>query len=261
MTSKTKIEQFFDASIDNQIDIVRRMLKTNIHQNKKDEAFGFSIAYGNLGIADLLLENGADLYSNQEDNIYWACHNEEFDSIKFLIDKGIDVNCQHGTLALMISQTGNLDIIKWIDEKGADLHIKNDQPLINAIVNDKTEIAKYLITKGANPNIQNGAPIRKAGISGNVEILKLLISKGGLIEGYLNEAEKIKVTWLINEKHISVINYLMAIDIHEKNRNEFILYWVINYPYRENQVVGKRLFEQNKELLRKNELDIKRFIP
>lgn len=261
MTNDTSIEPLLRASIDNQIDVVRQLLKDNLTQDLKDEAFGLAIAYGNLEIADLLLHKGAGLNSNLGDNMYWACHNKKFDSVKYLVNKGVDINCQNGVVAFMLTQTGNLEMIKWIDQKGANLHIRDDAPLINAIIYDKMEVVEYLLAKGANPNAQDGSPIREAGIRGNLEMLIRLIDKGGKIEGYRAQAKKMKATWFIKPEHISIIKYLLTTDIDEQNRNDFILNWLINYPNRENRLFDKRPFSQTEVMLIDNGLDVKMFLP
>ena len=261
MTDETKIGQFFNAAIKGQIDTVRQLLKENPSQDKKDEAFGLAIAHSNLDIADLLLDNGADLCNNSGENMYWACHNEEFDSVKYLIDKGIDVNCQDGIAAFMLSQKGNPEIIKWIHRKGANLSIKEDAPLINAIIYGNTEIAEYLLENGANPNAQNGAPVREAGIKANLEIFKRLIEKGGRIEGYAVQAKKMKATWLFKTEHVSIIKYLLKMDIDEKSRNDYILNWVVNYNNRYNLILNKKPFKKTEQLLQANGLNLKMFLP
>lgn len=127
-----------------------------------------------------------------------ATFNDHNETVKFLIEKGADVNgkMNNGKTALMLAAgQGHVDIVKLLLDKGADVNAKTNNgetALIPAVFKGDTNIIKLLLDRGVDVNAEfeldmsgaipeAGAPVYGlvtaldiAKIGNNPEIIKLI---------------------------------------------------------------------------------------
>ncbi|EDP70872.1 hypothetical protein FBALC1_08933 [Flavobacteriales bacterium ALC-1] len=175
---------------------------------------------GNIEIAKLLVENGADVKLNVRGDgtaLITASEYGHLDMVKYFVSKGADINrkfSNQGNALIAASGHGHLDVIKYLVSKGADInHYSPNQgnALIAAAHSENVEAVEYLVEKGMDihfisPNQGNALIV--ASNNGQLETVKYLISKGSKV----NKISPNQGTPLItaaNNGHLNTVAYLL----------------------------------------------------
>ena len=137
---------------------------------------------------------------NYQQELFRACGNGDLQVVKYLIEKGIDVETKdnHGGTSLIKSVWhGKINVIKYlIEEKGANIEVRDNRgntALLYAVCRGYFDIIKYLIEEvGVNiedRDDENNTPLIYSSLFGNIEITKFLIEKGAntLSKDYLGK--------------------------------------------------------------------------
>jgi ankyrin repeat protein len=138
-----------NAAIDNDLEKVIEIVREGVDQKVKDAGLSSAVAYSNLTIAEYLVNHGADIEWGEYDPLYWACHNGEFEGIKFVLDKGVDINVRNGLILTMGVVGLNAEALQWIIDRGADVNINEGKPLVNAIIYNKPLSVEVLLKNQA----------------------------------------------------------------------------------------------------------------
>ena len=124
------------------------------------------------------------LHAQEQNEVFWkAAKNNDIQTLKALLDKGIDVDVktQYGATALMFAtDKGNLEVVNLLLEKGANPNINDtfygSSPFLLSFSKGNIEIIKSMLNHGAD--ISTETPLIYASYSDNPEVAKLLIEKG-----------------------------------------------------------------------------------
>ena len=107
-----------------------------------------------------------------------------YNAVKFLIEKGADVNHKDNSNATGLmgaTEIGNIRIVKLLVENNADVHVEtnsgNTAIILAASHNDYSEIVEYLLTKKLSKYEKNMA-LTSAANWGSIKSAKLLIESG-----------------------------------------------------------------------------------
>ncbi len=149
---------------------------------------GAASEIGPLELVQLLIKHGANV-KDASDALINASYRGRLDIIKFLIEKGADVNKKdrlEDTALTSAIRSGYLKTANFLIENGADVNITSGferyTPLSIAASNRNVELTKFLIEKGANVNTvdRRGTPLltRIVSMYDFHEIVKLLIGAG-----------------------------------------------------------------------------------
>jgi len=119
--------------------------------------------------------------------LHWACMRAHWDVVKYLIEKGADLNVVGGDGGTQINWAvhhDNVDIIKILIEKGAKLNIRNQwgmTELHTAIWRGNIHVVGYLLDHGSDPNIKTNegwTSMHYAYRSGHDNVIALLKKRG-----------------------------------------------------------------------------------
>ncbi|MBC2845057.1 ankyrin repeat domain-containing protein [Winogradskyella flava] len=189
---------------------------------RKAKAPLFAVARtGNLEIAKLLVENGADVtlvLQGDGTALIEASAFGHLDLVKYFVAKGADVNRKfpnQGNALIAASGHGHLDIMKYLVSKDVDINYyspNQGNALIAASNSENTDAVKYLVDKGMDINFiapNQGNALIAAANNGRLETIKYLLSKGAQI----NKITSNQGTPLIaacNNGHIDTVKHLIS---------------------------------------------------
>lgn len=100
---------------------------------------------GNLAVVELLVSQGITVEKMNEFALVPAVVREHFDIVKFLVEKGADVQ-----MAICPAlNSGNVMIAEYLIKYGADIRPSMDMALYWSIVYDHRYMVKFLVEHGA----------------------------------------------------------------------------------------------------------------
>ncbi|MHC1704037.1 MAG: ankyrin repeat domain-containing protein [Tenuifilaceae bacterium] len=173
-----------------------------VYQDVQAQNIFEAIKSGNLKTIKSMVAKDSQLMQSKDEvgntPLHFAIASQKIDIVKFLIDKGSDVNITSNTGETPLHIAAKLrmnDIVLLLISKGAKIDINdgaNYTPLTNAIhhhnsisqVSGKLETVKILVENGADINkkgMWGWFPIQVAAEFGPVEVVDYLIDKGAII--------------------------------------------------------------------------------
>jgi uncharacterized protein len=153
--------QLIGAAADNDIKRVQQLLEEPL----ANDAINFVNCYGdfplkeacyvgNLAIAKLLIQKGADI--NLHSNAWWrplvcACYNNHLDIAKYLIENGAQVDCMDNWNRTPLILTKHPEATKFLLSNGASINNTSSKwtPLMYACHNNEIDKVEILLSKGA----------------------------------------------------------------------------------------------------------------
>lgn len=175
-----------------------------------DKAFIDNARKGDLKVLKLFLEAGEDINIHENDTPLTAAVRENnFNTVKFLIDNGADVNrpAYWETPIGVAAYNGYVKIAEILIKHGADVNVQAEDgvtPLVNAILTNKPEMVDLLLSNGANPNYvlpdTGESPIIIAARNGNTKMVDSLINDGANVN-YLDSGSLTSLDWAMIRNH------------------------------------------------------------
>ncbi len=77
------------------------------------------------------------------------------DAVKFVVDKGADVQAYNNYAICLAAQNGHLDMAKFLVDRGADVQADNNYAVLHASKHGHLDMVKFLIDKGADGRVCN----------------------------------------------------------------------------------------------------------
>ena len=190
---------------------------------------------GNLEIAQLLIESGADVNSI-------GIKNEAFlkldailgrngpAALRIALERGnlglakfIKLHLSFGNTALIkASHEGYFKIAELLVENGADVNMKNihsETALASSLNKANLEIAKLLINNGADVNLKN--VLIKAVLAGNCDMVKLMIQSGADLNSKNGLSGETALTEAVTKDNLDIAKLLVesGADLDAQNNN------------------------------------------
>ena len=154
----------FEAAATGRIERVRELLKQQpdlIHAFSPDGWTALHLNFGNLEMAKLLIDSGADLNLNSKNKLnatplQGAAAFNRIELAKLYLSRGANVNCRSeggGTPLHEAAANGFVDFARLLIDHGADVNARDDSgktPLADALEYKKPEIEKLLRDRGGS---------------------------------------------------------------------------------------------------------------
>lgn len=187
---------------------------------------------GQLAVAELLLEKGADPLLGDNENsgpIHLAAINGSIPMIDLLVKHGVsmDVQDDNGLTALHFALSRRqFDVANHLIDRGADVKIQTNNSwstLQFAAIGGDLDLVKKIVEKKVNVNdeIEGGfTPLFSAASFGHLDIVKYLVEKGADIQ-HEDETGNQVLFVTRNPDCIEVATYLIEKGADVKHKNKF----------------------------------------
>lgn len=146
--------------------------------------------WGHQGVAELLLDRGADINAVRQTlgtPLQAALESSHFELANMLLLRGAEID-QHweffGSCLQVFSERGDIEVVKFLSERGANIEDpggEHGNALQVACHAGRIEVVQFLLSCGADvkaPGKEVGDALRAASSSGNLEIIKMLLQQG-----------------------------------------------------------------------------------
>ncbi|MEC4895829.1 MAG: ankyrin repeat domain-containing protein [Oscillatoria sp. PMC 1051.18] len=176
----SEVNLLFKAIENGDLITVKNLIKSEINLEQEDNR-GYlplllAVNLGNLKIAKILFDAGANPNCLYAESIAEAVYENRQDILLFLIEVGVDVNQklvenEDATVLMKAALVGNINAVKKLIEHGADVNAisrKNEFALMNAACQGWQEIYDYLapitssqLRSWAEKELSNGLTYRR----------------------------------------------------------------------------------------------------
>ena len=198
------------ASIFGYEKILQKLDLTQFDQETLNDALGGAIAYGTLSSVKYLIERGADPHYKNDRPFSHAALFAKFPVLQYLFETvGGPIHISVDKILENATMRNPVPVIKYLLEKGADINSNQGSPLITAVYIGNLPVVKYLIEQGADINIDNEMALRTAAFEKQYETAKYLIDNGANIKIALrherNTYAKAFLEKLLKEKESKIL--------------------------------------------------------
>lgn len=176
------------AAAENFMQAVQLFVENGVNINQKDERpLSKASESGNLEIVQYLLKTGKNSQETLNDALWALCNaRPRPDTLKIaqlLLDSGAQVNSQNTTPLHRAASNGSLELVKLLVSKGAKVNAVSKElsmPLAEAVRADNLEIAKFLLEHGADKTINHADDEFQTAIfkARSAKMAQLLIANG-----------------------------------------------------------------------------------
>lgn len=195
----SQADAFFQAIKENKPLIIQKLLDEGLDINvtektKNGSGLHWSAFYGLVEISRLLLDSGANINAYTLDEsaqtpLIWAIYAGNFETVKFLLDKGAIIDLVEGMGMSPFSvacHKGHTLIAHYLFFRGAKIDIMDKDkhtPLHWAAYSDRLSAVRYLLEERSvksidQPDSLDRTPLHWAAKNGNLDVVQYLISRG-----------------------------------------------------------------------------------
>lgn len=188
-----------------------------------DDDFINAVKEGNITDVRFLVEEGANVHTNNDEALYIAIQYNYISIVGYLFDlpsnKRGNIEFNIDTALIEAAKYGNVDLFEYFADKGADIHAWHDYPLLQSATKGYIDIIEYLVAeKNVNVQIYNNAALRMAARNGHIAIVRYFLELPK--EAAPNVDARSEA--LINASefgHIDIVKYLISekANVHVRN--------------------------------------------
>lgn len=157
---ETKVEEFFDAVLAGDTSKVQVLLKQGIDMKSSTKALGLAAASGKTEISEVLLNEGADVNSQDEEGLtplIAAAFNNLVEIVEILLRNGADIDAQEekGWTALYAAAlTNSVGAVDILIKNGAEVNIKTNDgetalDIAQELWSHRNDVIEILLEVGA----------------------------------------------------------------------------------------------------------------
>jgi ankyrin repeat protein len=180
-------------------------------------------AYGCIDLLKFFVHKGAEV---DDHNLSIACANGHIEVVKYIHSLGVSVNPVNwrGTAINLIKYAATnkkgLEIVKFLHSNGADIHLDNDAAFIKACEFGMLDTAKYLFAHGANINANFGSPLIQAAQHGEFNTVCFLLKNGA------TNSMDFCATLACDNKHFDICKLFIAYGV-KMNSNKLLEKYIL----------------------------------
>lgn len=196
---------------------IAKLLIENGANVNSDDGRGYQAIHSpyNAEIAKLLIENGANVNAGTDNGFTPLFYINNVEIAKILIENGANVRQKNPFGDTPLHFVEDTEVIRLLIDKGADINAKDDDGDTPLHYSSSAQKTKLLIESGAQIDTKNSRGNTPLHSAKNVEIAKLLIENGADINMLNNEAN--------NVLHILLLNGVSRQNRFKKNLIEFFI--------------------------------------
>lgn len=127
-------------------------------------------------ILRLLVENNFSFIMKQAANVPYLALMNKYNSVKILIEIGIDIHVDDSALFISACHCGCVDIAKLLLDNGANIHARDGDALHTAVFDRNTKLVELLLEYGACAHLYNTYNLATDKSEKSQEIARLLNS-------------------------------------------------------------------------------------
>lgn len=182
-------------------------------------ALKYFVKIGKTSIINYLVKNyNADLHYNDDILLWYACKYNNIDTVKYLLDNGLNIHSNNDAAIKIASFNGNYFLVSILLRNDADLHSENEFCLKCALINNDLNTLKLLFENGGNIDVDEGRLLCDAIEEKNMEIFNYLLQNSN----NLNKFKKPLLTALsIGNIDIIKLMYKNGFDLHKIMPNDY----------------------------------------
>lgn len=187
-----QVENIWNAAATNNIEGLRKLLKTGLSVNTKDingdTPLNFAVRNGQIKTVKFLLDSGADLTQTDiagRNVLMLAINENQLEVVKLLLTTNININAKskdENTALIYACDNKNVEIVKLLLAAGAQVNIysKNSSALAQAVLYNEKQIVELLLAAGADVNAKypGNRTILIESIRGDENIVKQILAAG-----------------------------------------------------------------------------------
>ncbi|MGE0010135.1 MAG: ankyrin repeat domain-containing protein [Candidatus Babeliales bacterium] len=224
----TSYSSLWDAVMNGSYEEVEQLLATGINVNdyEGESALHAAAQKGDLALAKLLLEHGADVHAKSYEAGWTPLHQAaafgHLALLELLVAHGANVQEETQPIAdnmynafetplPVACRAGHLDVVQFLVEHGVTLSPEESYaPLYNAVASGNSEIVAYLLAKGADcRNYEQNPPLLvEACMQEHIEIVKLLAAHGYNIDAQ-DQNGQTPLIMAVQGNHKELVAYLL----------------------------------------------------
>lgn len=178
----------YEAAAKGKIDIVKLLVEKGADINiASDRMTALHIAAyrGKFDVLKLLVQEGGDVNLKTEDGktvLYEAIRGGHSNIVKWLIDRGADVQACDPSIVRYAVLGCDLDTVKLLMDKGAKINANSLEDegtaLHSAVSHHKGDVVRLLLDNGADVNVKNKNGDTPMHLAESIDVVKLLTAKG-----------------------------------------------------------------------------------
>jgi len=145
----------------------------DVHTNN-DQALYEASNKGFSDIVEILLRAGADVHANDDRALKSAAGRGSLATVELLLRAGANVHAGEETALIWAASSSHTDVVEVLLRAGADIHSGGDLALEQAALYGNANTVRVLLRAGADVRARSDAALRAAQANGNTDVIRVL---------------------------------------------------------------------------------------
>ena len=182
-------------------ELIKIYIDSNDIHYSSEYPLRFACRHGLLNTVRLLIDKGVDVHVHDDAPIFFAAFGNHLEIVRLLITEGANVHVYHNHPLRYAAECGRKEMVKILIAAGANVNVSNDTIICTTALKGHAEIVGLLIDAGADINAKNNLPLRFAIRDSKDDVVRILIEKGADTEKLLLE-ETERMQWILKRNRV-----------------------------------------------------------